>query len=543
MPRILKSYKGQQVTINDKPMNSGGEGTIHDIIGPGVNMVAKLYSSTQKAQELYKKILFMVNNPPLGKAPKEIHDAIIWPTDLLYENDIFVGYVMPKVNQGLILFELTLSESLQKKHGPEWEKFDLSSPDAFLTRMKICYNLAKAVEVLHQSGDYVLVDLKPQNVMIKPNGHFSIIDLDSLQITRQKNLLFEATAFTPEYAPCEFHKGNISLSEIISPSFDNFSLAVIIYQLLLTVHPFHASHEKFSTIEENIEHGLFVHGKNKDQLLVIPAVHNLFTKLPGKLQQLFTRALDHGTVNPLFRPTASEWSKELHDKISNYLQVKNQVSNNISNQGQNSVNPKNKGVGKVKGKSIPQPNKVSTSSPGKPASQPVNQPSFNNQGKSRKASGILAYALSAIRNTKQKITCGKALVYKLFGILFLVAAVWAVIIILPVLLRKDGSVTTETVKFEQLSGMYYGYVDRADNGKQVTYIQIKKQDRDGASLILRILPNAYEGSIFEKLVVNETNNTVISDYLENGTYLSDKNGKIILMSAQSNSKQWYFEKL
>jgi len=42
MPRVLTSHKGQRFTINDKPLHSGGEGAIHQVVGIVINLVAKI---------------------------------------------------------------------------------------------------------------------------------------------------------------------------------------------------------------------------------------------------------------------------------------------------------------------------------------------------------------------------------------------------------------------------------------------------------------------------------------------------------------------
>ena len=306
MVRTYTSYRGLNYTINDMPMHQGGEGSIHLVVeNSRQKHVAKIYHDHKKAAKFYKKILFMVNNPPFRGLPVEISNTIVWPKDLLFSNGRFVGYIMPLVNKGIKLFSFIQTNFPKKKHGTEWLKFHRQRPDSIFIRMKICYNLAMAINLLHSSGKYVMVDMKPENILIRSNGQFSIIDIDSIQIAFNKRLLFPATAYTPEYAPHEFHNGELNIAKsLISKSFDNFSLSVILYQILLSIHPFQASHSKYTTLQENIQHGLYVHGSNKDQLFKIPTQHNRFNYLPKKLKALFQRALDHGFVNPNYRPRA-----------------------------------------------------------------------------------------------------------------------------------------------------------------------------------------------------------------------------------------------
>ena len=543
MPRQVTSHKGTNFTISDNPIHSGGEGAIHEVILGGSNMVAKIYHSAQKAQSFEKKILFMVNNPPFGNAPKEIRDAIIWPIDLLFENNVFVGYVMPMVDQGIKLFELTLPGSPGKNHGQQWNKFDFSNPDALQVRMKICYNLAKAIEVLHQSGNYVLVDLKPENVLIKPNGHFSIIDLDSIQITQQSRILFNATAFTPEYAPPEFHSGKLSFSkDTIATSYDYFSFAVILYQVLFSIHPFQASHKTYTTLDENIQHGMFVHGRKKKQLHVIPGVHKRFERLPENLKDLFVRALDHGAINPSFRPTPNEWAKVFLHEIQLFSQNKNSFYGSSVTATKNPQNAAKNNTATPKGKPISQPKAQSIRIPNPPAYATPIYGHAATQHSKNPAKRYAERAFLAIRHGFGKLLSGENLALKLFGIVFFVASVWVVFSMLPTLFGIAEPVPFSHAFEKQLNGMYYGFIEQAEGNRQSAYIQIIRMDDNNESLAIRIISNVDEGSSYEKIQIDETNGLIRSETLGSGIYEVDSRGTVKIMSTENNRKLWYFEK-
>lgn len=538
MPRILKSYKGTSFTISDKPINSGGEGAIHEVVGGKAGIVAKIYHTPQKAQDFYPKILFMVNNPPFGNAPKQIRDAIIWPIDILFENDVFVGYIMPLVNGGIKLFEVTLPAPPGHNHGPQWQKFNHSNPDAFLIRMKVCYNLAKAIEVLHQSGNYALVDLKPENVLIKPNGHFSIIDLDSIQITDKHQLLFPSTAHTPEYSPQEFHNGKIDpQSTSVAQSFDNFSLAVILYQVLLGIHPFQASHARLTTIADNIKHGLFAHGAKKKQLHIIPHPHKAFKSLSDSTRKLFIRALDHGHINPDFRPTAEEWVKVLISEINSF--EPGTINNNWKKhcfynskpktRANNSVAPK-KAITQLKS-SPPWQRKVSSSVTFNPGNRPHQGLTASHKVTNRPRRRFLQ------QNAKRKL--------KWIAPIFLLMAVGYMISDIMGFDLKSLPIWNQTHDKQIIShtvdGKYFGFIETNHGIRQVSYLRLQQLPESTKSYALQIINNVASDPIFENIEIN-SQNRFTSRSLGEGVFKINNYGKISLLSTEENSITWYFEK-
>lgn len=313
---ILQSHTGAEMHIDDLPLKRGGEGSIHRVSG---NLVAKIYHNPEKAALFDQKLRFMVRNSPLTGAADDVLGTIIWPQQLLFDKNRFVGYTMPMVENGIKLFTFCQNNFPLPKHGHEWQKFHHSHPDALRKRMIVCYNLARAVDFLHQSGKYLLVDMKPENILVKPNGHIAIIDLDSIQIVKGKKLLFSASAYTPEYAPPELLHGKIKFAaESLSKSYDNFSLAVILYQVLMSVHPFQASHPVFTAVHENIMHGMYVHGENRKQLHKIPLLHKNLKFLPPSIRLLFHKTFKKGNINPRLRTPASVWAAKLLLELSKH---------------------------------------------------------------------------------------------------------------------------------------------------------------------------------------------------------------------------------
>jgi len=87
----------------------------------------------------------------------------------------------------------------------EWNKFSFQTPGSIEARLKLCFNISAALSQIHSFGSYVLVDMKPDNVIVKPDGLISIIDIDSTEILKNNTLLFPAQVATPEYTPPEYY--------------------------------------------------------------------------------------------------------------------------------------------------------------------------------------------------------------------------------------------------------------------------------------------------------------------------------------------------
>jgi serine/threonine protein kinase len=114
--------------------------------------------------------------------------------------------------------------------------------------------------------------------------------------------------------PPESYGLDFSTAPVITTSWDLFSLAVIIYEMLLGIRPFTATANPYAyncdSIEESIRFGLYVHGKNRASLSAIPAPHDSLKSLPWELAELFLKAFDGD--DPSSRPTCKEWGEALN---------------------------------------------------------------------------------------------------------------------------------------------------------------------------------------------------------------------------------------
>ncbi len=289
----IKDHLGNRVKIDSTVFKSAGQAKIHKILGQ--NMVAKIYHKLDisKRDRLNEKLLFMVQNPPFDTTtPYEIIQSIVWPEKVLYDNaNNFIGFTMPFINKSTELTILTIP-SYSNKSDKIWSKFNSSRNRAFFKqRSAICYNLASVLQKIHESNRYVIVDLKPQNILIDIEGKISLIDIDSIQVTTPLRT-YHADAWTEEYCPPEFFILSINPKQKrVDSDWDYFSFSVIVYQLFFQIHPFMGT-VGTNALVDNIKNRYFVHGRNSKVFSFLPPPHNNFSKLSLELQNYFKDTFD-----------------------------------------------------------------------------------------------------------------------------------------------------------------------------------------------------------------------------------------------------------
>ncbi len=301
-------YSKEKIKISDKAFASGGEGAIYAIASPRnySHLVAKIYYPEKRTKDREAKMHYLMQHPPIvfqkGQPP-----SIGWVQDVVYKDNQFLGILLIKI-EGKKLTKLTLAK-LSRRADKAWQRFAFQDPDSIKLRLRTCFNLAVVIYQIHEYGQYVLVDLKPDNVLMQPNGLLAVVDMDSVEVIENGKAIFAAPVATPEYTPPEHYTGPRG---VIEETWDRFSLGVIFYQLLLGLHPFAASshppYDNLVSIHDKIQHHLYVHNSHKKEFLnVIPPPHKRHDQLPIEVQQLFQACFVLGAENPFSRPSALDW--------------------------------------------------------------------------------------------------------------------------------------------------------------------------------------------------------------------------------------------
>lgn len=313
---ISKIYGTLDLTPNY--IATGGEGEVWGLQNSN-SICVKLYFEKYRTAERETKIKYMVQNPPSHITSNNYR--IGWPIDLVYENNKFVGFIMPLAFNGSEqLVNITIPK-VPKRLGPTWEKFNMGNgPTAIINRLKLMHNIAITIYQLHATNKYVIQDFKPQNILVTNSGNITVCDLDSIQISNNNEVLHYGTAQTPGYAPPEYliHcNSKKKTSFLITKKWDYFSIAVVFYQMLFGLHPYTVTPKQLAAdgtndISQNIINDLFPFGNKTTEIAIYPKLHDRFKIIPQSLRELFIRAF---TINPNNRPSLEEWGKTLHQII------------------------------------------------------------------------------------------------------------------------------------------------------------------------------------------------------------------------------------
>ena len=329
---------------------SGGEGTVYKV-GPvqGLtgNFCAKIYHKEflSKHSEHYAKLAYMVQHRPSVLSDSSGMIQICYPALLLFDaphNGNFIGFMMYLASDNSTSLEkITKVVSRQfiekKKQMGKLSSLDMeiykkfprcqrpSEINILANRYIIVHNIASLISYFHQSGHYVIGDIKPENILMTIKGGISLVDVDSSQIVESGKLLYRNEVSTPDYCPPEF----LNYPQITkSVSYDLFSIAVLFYEILIGVHPYCCSVPgKQYDIPMLIKYGYFAKGSNKNRIKCTP-YHSLFDYLPMTVQELFIRAFE-GMPNQ--RPTALEWKQAMRNIITSSSQLPTPNPKPISN--------------------------------------------------------------------------------------------------------------------------------------------------------------------------------------------------------------------
>ena len=308
---IISSRNYSRLRLGNQLGREGHEGKVFDI-GKS-NLAAKIYFDSKRTSERQHKIEALI--AASGRISKSSSQKVshAWPVDIVKIDGTFAGFLMPKAPaDSETLIKLT-QRIPRKGWSQQWNGFDRRDYWHTIRRLKLAVNLSVAVHAIHQVGDCVIGDFKPDNILATPDGSIFMIDLDSVQYRDSSGNLFPAGAATPEYIPPELYNG--SPAAVLEPAWDRFALAVLIYKILLGVHPYSGGptgpYERCGTLAEKIGEGLFLFGSKNSFIKDKLGYHKQYPLLPRPVRHLFLRAFDLGHRQPDKRPSAEEWGKAL----------------------------------------------------------------------------------------------------------------------------------------------------------------------------------------------------------------------------------------
>ncbi|MCL2165352.1 MAG: hypothetical protein FWH55_13430, partial [Oscillospiraceae bacterium] len=277
----------------------GTEGEVFALQG-NANLVAKIFKSHCRTDARRRKLETMIGSP----FPLSAMQQVTWPTDVLFANGDFAGYVEIKLNQNTSLSEI---------HVPMGKFKDLRFSD----RISIASSLCVAINAVHNAGQ-VCGDLNPHNIVVDPiNKKIVLVNTDSYHITANDGRIFRCTIALGEYLPAEIQHiitGGFTLDNAPLPTFskesDFFAMAIHIFRLLMNgCHPYSSavSDSAFQQMPcDSIGSGFTPFFQCAPHLST-PSFAPPITSLPPTIQELFYKAFVLGHQSPISRPSTVEW--------------------------------------------------------------------------------------------------------------------------------------------------------------------------------------------------------------------------------------------
>ncbi|MEI2578641.1 helix-hairpin-helix domain-containing protein [Scytonema sp. PRP1] len=303
MMRLQDAISRTTVELYEEIANSG-EGRIFRTSRNGY--LAKIYHSVD--QEKINKLWVMMKHPPIDPAASRGHTSIAWPNALLEDDHgRCLGFLMPLIQDGQTLINV---------YNPEMRKKNAAGFN-WLYLHTTALNIATVLQALH-AYNYVVGDLKPENLLVNAKGLVSIIDTDSFQIIDPNTgKVYRSPVASPEYTPHEMFGKDFQVVDR-SEVQDRFGLAVIIWLLLFGYHPFSGKWVGIgdqSNPDERIRNGHWMYGSTA---MIRPGPSSMpLNILHPTLQLYFRQCFDNGHSNPNSRPSAAAWVKALSSAKEN----------------------------------------------------------------------------------------------------------------------------------------------------------------------------------------------------------------------------------
>lgn len=280
---IIITVEGKKHKLG-KLAGYGAQGVVYED-GTGSKMIKLYYPTGSKVidEDILERLRF-IRNVRMPANFVEIEDIIDTP---------YVGYVMEKVVDHKPLNTYLIPD--KEMSFSEWYNQGLG----FRERIFIGYVIAKAFGTLERSN-LSYCDVSGNNILVKTGKTVSIkmIDVDNIYVAGKGTA---AVLGTPRYIAPEV----VSRQKNPDVLSDNYSLAVILFELLRVGHPY-ISDDILDGTPEDEEAALagkydYVTDDNATNMLPADIV------LTDNLKKLFERCFVDGKKNRLARPSAQEF--------------------------------------------------------------------------------------------------------------------------------------------------------------------------------------------------------------------------------------------
>jgi DNA-binding helix-hairpin-helix protein with protein kinase domain len=204
---VLHTEKQQSVMLGPV-LGEGGEGAVFKTSTP---LVAKIYKPEMTTSHRLAKLQILLRK---GLSCP----GLCLPKALLYNSkNEFVGYLMEKA-EGVKLHNLYIKPLLQKNF-PHWQKRDI---------VELAINILQRIGYLHSKG-IVLVDINPDNLLVRTPKEVYFVDCDSYQVDG-----YPCTVGTIPFTAPELQNRASRNNLLRTIGNENFAIAVLLFSLMVT---------------------------------------------------------------------------------------------------------------------------------------------------------------------------------------------------------------------------------------------------------------------------------------------------------------------
>lgn len=291
------------VLKKDDEVARGGEGIVYRY-AKNANILIKVCKQETLADP--EKMLVFRSRLAAMSALEDCRKAafLAWPLmPVMDSRGQAIGFVMRR-SKGRTLRALFAPMQVQRFF-PGWNRINVA---------QVALNVLDAVRMLARHG--VLVnDFNPGNFLVDKTGTVRLIDCDSFQIPVAGREPFMTRTFTPEFCAPELLLHPENFSRPRTPEQVRFSLAVVIYMLLMSgLHPY--ARCGGGDPAENLQSGKCPLVKASGVRMPV-SWYKSVSWLTPQLRDCFVRMFVDGFAQPAQRPLLGE----LHTEIENFIVV------------------------------------------------------------------------------------------------------------------------------------------------------------------------------------------------------------------------------
>jgi len=289
---VLQTSSGATAKIQHK-LGEGGQGAVYKVLYNGKPKALKWYHEGRfyNPDKFYENL---ENNIKKGAPTK----SFLWPQDITKKTGGGFGYIMDLAPGEFVDFSSILLAKVKFK--------------SVTAMVNTGLHIIEAFRELHNSG-YSYQDLNDGNFFVNPqNGEVLICDNDN--VAEYGNNL-------GIMGKCRFMAPEVVLSQVLpSVHTDKFSLAVVLFLLLMNNHPLEGKRAYPPCMTEALERKiygeepLFIFDREDDSNAPVPGINNNVIKrwplYPSYIREKFTEAFSRSALtDPSKRVIEKDWLK------------------------------------------------------------------------------------------------------------------------------------------------------------------------------------------------------------------------------------------